>query len=150
MKKLNTVLRFAVPFLLLAVVVTTHISMGLFAKYTARDDIDPEGARVANFEVWDDLSSSTVNLAMLPGEKITVRVKNKGETAVRCSLKVENLTLNLPIANPDPVVLNTGVIGAGDSSEVKLEIQWDALKNDPSYAGLIDLIAVTLTVEQVN
>ena len=149
MKKFNRFLGFAVPILLLTITLTSHLCTGLFAKYLTADQ-ESDGARVASFEVWDDLSPTTVNLSMLPGEKITVRVRNKSETSVCCFLKVENMTLNLPIANPDPIVIPTKVIGAGDSDEVTLELEWNALDNDSSYAGMIDLVSVTLIAEQVD
>lgn len=139
--------------LLCAFLVTSHMMSGLYARYTSAASND-SSARVAKFEFSDNWQAQSQTLLipyqdMYPGKKITVpiEIKNNGEVAIKCIVKVENLTGNLPIETKEvynqPVPMNS-------RNKFNIEIEWQKSENSLDYAGKVDLVRVTVTVEQVD
>ena len=105
---------------------------------------------IAKFSFSDNLSeqSLTQDVVLAPGEteSVPIIIENDGDVALRCTVRVENLTDNLPI---DDSVIYVD-IPIGEERPLTLEIVWPAEKNDASYMGKTDLIRIGVSVEQIG
>ena len=154
MEKLNkakTPVVFYIGCILLCVwLISVYLIGGVYARYSTYASSE-DSARVAIFKFEDDLSdqSQTLPTSFGPGEKITtsVTIKNEGEVTLRCVVKVENLTDNLPIE--DQIIYSSN-IGCNDESTFSWDIEWPKQKNSVDYMGKIDVLRLVVTVEQVD
>lgn len=140
--------------LLCAALITSHFTSGLYARYTTSASVG-DSAVVAAFEIGENLSSTSalIEVSAKPpatdGETSTVQtvqITNSSHTNVTYTVTAENLTGNLPI------LINslTGTLAPNARVENTIAIEWtDALK-DSKYAGMIDLVRLTVSVEQAN
>lgn len=145
--------------LLCAVLITTHMMSGLYARYTTRAT-SSDSARVAKFRVTDTLtvtdskgyevhSFTMFEDSLIPGESTTYTfaVQNDSEVAVRFSVRGEASINNLPLDIPD----NVSVTLAPNAREtVQFVVSWPANENDPAYGDMIELIEIFVTAEQIN
>ena len=143
-----------------------HLTGGLYARYTTTAS-GSDSARVARFDftINADLATQFQNLSlnMAPGENQTVQIKvqNKGEVALRCVVTAVNLTGNLPLQiegatgdlqEGDEVVVSRD-IGIGDDLTFDWKVVWptdDPKNKDVGYMGKMDMIRITVAVEQVD
>lgn len=136
--------------LLCAVLITTHMMSGLYARYTAQAGGGDE-ARVATFSFEDNLSAQAQVLptTFSPGESlpITIKIKNTGEVTLRYVVKIENLTKNLPI---EEQTINSSEVACNGESEFSWNIEWPKSKNSVEYMGKMDVLRIVVTVEQVD
>lgn len=132
-----------------------HLTSGLYARYTSSAS-GSDSARVARFDVTaDELSfSETIPAEIAPGEsnKQTINVKNNSETAIRYTISVENITDNLPLtfsvggdANSQTLELD-----AGKTADCAVTVSWPDTSDALKYMGMVDLITVTMTAEQID
>lgn len=137
--------------LLCAVLLSSYAIGGLYARYASGQSGDDD-ARVAKFSFSDNLDGQSIALpvAMAPGESHTVQiqVQNTGEVALRYVVKVENLTDNLPIQ--DQVITSGVLLSGSDLTEFSWEITWPATENSIDKMGKMDIIRITVTVEQFD
>lgn len=139
--------------LLCAVLFTTHLTGGLYARYLTTSS-GGDAAVVAKFEVGETLSSlpKTFDVAFdaAGDEKQSIQITNTGEVAVSYQIAIEKLTDNLPIAivGADGQEI-AGTLSQNGSETVSFLIQWEGEK-DPAYAGMVDLVRITVTIEQVD
>lgn len=144
--------------LLCAVLITTHMMSGLYARYTTRAT-SSDSARVAKFRVTDTLtvtdskgdvvhSFTMFEDSLIPGESTTYTfaVQNDSEVAVRFSVRGEASINNLPL-EMSPVTIT---LAPNTSETVQLFVSWPASKNDPAYGDMIELIEIFVTAEQIN
>lgn len=86
------------------------------------------------------------SLELEPGSKFEIIITNESEVAVSCKLTVNNVTDNLPIFDK----VNIINIEPLDSEEKKMVIKWDESYNSKDYAGKVDIINVSLVIEQID
>lgn len=139
--------------LLCALLVTSHMMGGLYARYTSGAE-GASSARVAKFAFTESWGMQTQSIPLsgaelIPGGKITVpvTVENNGEVTIRYTVKVENLTGNLPITVGD---LANETIGIGETKNFNIEIEWPSDQSKTDYMGKMDILRVSVTVEQVD
>ena len=143
--------------LLCLTLVSVHLSSGLYARYTM-DVSGSDTARVAKFSF--DLSTAEefreqVTLVLKPGDKQTYEFSfaNNGETTLEYTVELINTTGNLPLVITEA---QNGVLPMGESAgPIVGTVEWptEAEKGNPTspvYAGMVDVIVVRVTVEQVD
>ena len=139
--------------LLCAVLLSAYAIGGLYARYASGQSGDDD-ARVAKFSFSDNLDGQSIALpvTMAPGEskKVTIQVQNTGEVALQYVVKVENLTKNLPIALEDQTITSGVLLSGSDLTEFSWEITWPATENSIDKMGKMDIIRITVTVEQFD
>ena len=140
--------------LLCAALITSHFTSGLYARYTASASVG-DSAVVAAFEIGEDLSSSSAMIEVTAkppaavGETSTVQavqISNSSDATVIYTVTSENLTGNLPIE----IESFTGTLAPDGTVTQEIAIEWTDVLNDPQYAGMVDLIRLTVSVEQAN
>ncbi len=156
MKQLNQktpwVFRLGVT-LLCVMLMTTHLTGNLYARYSTTDS-GSDSARVAKFEVtdtWQDGDTAVQNFAvsLAPGESkyYTVAIQNKGEVAVKYTVKLDNTTNNLPIEDAE---IQLAELNPNANATTVFTISWPKSETDESYVGQMDIFQITVTVEQVD
>ena len=172
MKKSNkkTPIVFYVGILLACLtLVSIHMTSGLYARYTTSAS-GQDSARVARFEVTETLkvikadgtteNTFVVGDVLRPGVSTTYTftVRNNSEVAV--SLTVQNTKYSigdegevsdtrydeLPILVSSEAV----VVPPGVTRNVVFKLTWDPAKTDPSYGYMIDMVELTVIVQQVD
>ena len=137
--------------LLCAVLLSAYAIGGLYARYASGQSGDDD-ARVAKFSFSDNLDAQSIALpvTMAPGEsqKVTIQVQNTGEVALKYVVKVENLTGNLPIKTQ--TIASDVLLSGSDLTEFSWEITWSATENSIEKMGKMDIIRITVTVEQFD
>ena len=161
MKELNrkTPLVFKIGVLLLcAMLVTSYMMSDLYARYTVTA-FASDSARVAKFTFTDadmatKVDSFTIETSVYPGQPVctySAQIENKSEVTIRYLIKLENLTGNLPINNNNITIpYSSGDIAPGDTAPFGFSILWPAEENSPDYAGKMDIVRITVSVEQVD
>ena len=160
------VLRLAAVLLSL-VMLTTGLVSGRYARY-ATSETGSDSARVAKFTVTQSILQRETDLAQTipmpeikPGETviIDVMVEHDTEVAVRNTIDVQSLYSNLPLTIS---VQEKGTETSGSSTftaaygpgtfkkEYEAAITWVRGSNDVDYIGMVDLIIITVTSEQVD
>ncbi|MBR2445481.1 MAG: hypothetical protein IKB28_02300 [Clostridia bacterium] len=176
MKKSNkkTPIVFYVGILLACLtLVSIHMTSGLYARYTTSAS-GQDSARVARFEVTETLqvikadgtteSTFVVGDVLRPGVSTTYTftVKNNSEVAV--SLTVQNTKYTIKNTSTDtsrisdtryeelPILVSgeAVVLQPGETRDVKFYLTWDSAKTDPSYGYMIDMVELTVIVQQVD
>ncbi|MBR5520076.1 MAG: hypothetical protein IKU55_05105 [Clostridia bacterium] len=157
MKQVNmkTPLVFRVAVLLLCLLLISSYMLGgrLYARYITTD-YSSDSARVASFAFSDDLNTKVQTLVldasmMYPGKTLntTAAISNNGEVALRYIVTVENLTGNLPIEYGE---LGAKTLYPGESSNVTIALEWPAEKSSVEYVGKMDVLRISVLVEQVD
>lgn len=130
----------------------SHFSFQYAARYVAGDDAS-DGARVARFDfvLTSDFSSDTQMLAidgMKPGdvEEYVITIQNNSEVALLCSVTPKRITNNLPLVI-NPV---SAPVQIGGRVEVTFKIEWPSTENSPEFMGQVDVIELTISVEQID
>ena len=172
MKKSNkkTPIVFYVGILLACLtLVSIHMTSGLYARYTTSAS-GQDSARVARFEVTETLqviradgtteNTFVVGDVLRPGVSTTYTftVKNNSEVAVSLTVQNTKYTIGdegevsdtrydeLPILVSSEAV----VVPPGVTRDVVFELTWDPEKTDPSYGHMIDMVELTVIVQQVD
>ena len=158
MKELNrkTPLVFKIGVLLLcAMLITSYMMSDLYARYTVTA-FASDSARVAKFTFTDgqmqtQAQSFVIYPSVYPGQTVCIinaTIKNQSEVAIRYVVNFENLTGNLPINSSLPI--SFGDIVPGGEKTINYPIVWPLTDNSPDYAGKMDIIRITVSVEQVD
>ena len=135
--------------LLILVMLSTSIMVGRYARYTS-GATSKDSARVAKFEVTvSDKASQLASILIQPGEDAQKHftVENKSEVAVALRFQVSNKYGNLPLEFQYPL---SGAVAPGETKDVPLLITWPAANNDVQYMGKVDLIEISVQVEQID
>ena len=156
--------------LLFLTLFSTHLCSGLYARYTTTAS-GSDSARVARFEIKDgtvgiweeDVVISELRPSELPVESMTcANIVNKSEVAVAVTLNVENVYDNLPlyfvllqndtvVAGPVDETENlTYNVEPNDDEPVKLGVYWPQNENNLEFCGRVDLLRLTVRVEQID
>ena len=132
--------------LLCAVLITSHLTSGLYARYTTTAS-GGDAAVVASFEVGETLSSLSQSLDVsfdpTSDEPQYIRISNSSEVVVHYTVTVENLTGVLPIS----FEAKEGVLSPNEQVDVAFLIEWNGEK-DPAFSGMVDLVRIRLSIEQ--
>ena len=142
------------------VLFSSYFSAGLAAKYTIQSQAT-DGARVAKFsyELTGEavLLSQSLQMELYPGssQSYEVVLRNTSEVALRCVIKAENTTKNLPIFYDAQLqeyksYVNEISVPVGKTKTLTFTVEWDDLFSDPAYAGKVDEIVLTISVEQID
>ena len=155
MNKQTNHTKYYLPILSLLVIGLTIIALSLivttYSKFVT-SKIDDHKSAVAKFDVSEVLvnggAEQILTVKLKPGEEITeyVSVTNSGDVLVKYTIEVINTTNNLPLTFTG----STNTI-APHTSDVTCEINisWPSSNNDPSYSGKVDVIKISIIVEQV-
>ena len=155
----RTPIVFAVGLVLLCLfVVSLNMTSGLYARYTTSVS-GQASARIANFNptlVIDGQVtelSTIVSVPFTPNEHYVVTIENQSEVAVQYSVSITNKTKNLPIK--DVTAQLSQPIGVGEKQVIPLGIDWNLGQDvgetlDPGFAGMVDLLQVTIHIVQVD
>lgn len=158
-KKSTPALFYISLFLIAAVLWTSHLTSGLYARYATSDSAS-DSARVAKFNVSDQINAAsaqsfTVSVELYPTqeEAYTFIVTNDSEVLVDYVVRIENLTNNLPLSFSiagDVVSEKPIRIAIGEEETFTVKINWPEGENAPALMGQVDLVEITLRVEQVT
>ena len=134
--------------LLLLTMLSIHMTSGLYARYTTTAEAS-DSARVAKFDVSVSDTKQLVPILIQPGEEVQkfFTVENKGEVAVNLNFTVSSAYSNLPL---ECLHLVSAVVAPGATMEVPLLIAWPAAESDDKYIGMVDLLEISVRVEQVD
>lgn len=135
-----------------------HLCGGLYAKYVVSDS-SGDFARVAKFDISKDGAhfSEVFLIEIVPGSvSRKIEVNNKSEVAVAYTVTIENATKNIPfefsVSGSTPTKDKSSVVcylGPNSERVVEIVATWseqDALK----YMGMVDLVKLTISAEQVD
>ena len=161
-KKIKNIIWKLTGVLFSLVLFSTYFSAGLAAKYISRAEGE-DSARVAKFNYTltakENLLSQPLDISLAPSGtyEVNITLENTSEVALRCVITAENLTKNLPIFYDTnekvykPSVSEVGV-PVGGTGTVTFSVTWPEVEglDDPSYAGKVDNILLTISVEQVD
>lgn len=153
------------------VLITTQMMTNIYAKYHT-SKMSNDDARVASFDIEVKVEKDSteitefINYQMAPGESITLNILLDGEKGVlptepgievktKYTVTVQTLN-NLPIE----VTYNTiNVVEDGINGEINplskvelnnIKVSWPSEANSYLYSGLVDLITVTIKIEQID
>jgi hypothetical protein len=121
-----------------------------YAKYVdSQSELSRAG--VAVFDVNDGLEDKSFTLSVSAsdvegGMTSNILVTNSGEVAIRYTVQVENITNNLPLT----FKCETARIGPNEQTNYQISIFYagDEEGLSTTYCGMVDLIRVTVTIEQ--
>lgn len=154
--------------LLSLVMLTTGMISGRYARYVT-SATGSDGARVAKFTVTQqsikygetDLTAVTIPMPeILPGgsETVDVLVTYDTEVAVRNIISVTNKYGNLPLTLSVGEKGGTASVGTFEgvypsgayTKEYAVTVTWPADSNSQNYIGMVDLLEITVTTEQID
>ena len=165
--ELHTIVLRLAAVLLSLVLITTGMVSGRYARYVTSAS-SSDSARVAKFTVTQSILQGETDLAQTipmpeikPGETviIDVVVEHDTEVAVRNTVDVQSLYSNLPLTIS---VQEKETLSSQSSNfsaeyrpgtftkEYEAAITWVRGSNDVDYIGMVDLITITVTSEQVD
>ena len=165
--ELHTIVLRLAAVLLSLVLITTGMVSGRYARYVTSAS-GSDSARVAKFTVTQSILQGETDLAQTipmpeikPGETviIDVVVEHDTEVAVRNTVDVQSLYSNLPLTIS---VQEKETLSSQSSNfsaeyrpgtftkEYEAAITWVRGSNDVDYIGMVDLITITVTSEQVD
>lgn len=148
----------AAAVLLCLTLISIAMMSGFYAKYISTGEGSDE-ARVAKFEVTQTATcfSEDMEIKASPGEvsQREIKVENKSEVAIRYIIRIENVTGNIPLeftvdgaeATADGAFV--GAMEPNSNETYTMKINWNKT-NAQLYIGMVDLVRVTLTAEQID
>lgn len=167
--KLNSIIPRLAAILLMLVLVTTSIVSGRYARYTASATAN-DSARVAKFSVTQTanfIGDGTQTKTLLYGQDNMISVTNDSEVAVRYSIEITTVYGNMPLRfsvsqgeGENEVVTELTEVEEGkylfsadmapnSTAEYNLIAQL-AANTDDAFAGMVDLIQITLKATQID
>lgn len=153
--------------LLMLVLVTTSMVTGRYARYTTSSS-GSDSARVAAFKISQsvvqgetDMTATVPMPEIKPGETVnyTVVVNMDTEVAVRNTITVSSLYGNLPLQFKIGESGTDGTQGGTYSQDCQpgeyqktyeASVTWPAIENSVNYIGMVDLLTITVTSEQID
>lgn len=167
LRKFNAILMRVVAVLLVLVMVSTSVVSGRYARYTTTVT-GSDSARVARFKVTENTTLlNTVSLYAIPGTTTVcpLEVENDSEVAIRYTVDVQhpNTMKNFNLSYTIREVYKTDSVTYAEEKALPFEIEiapnttvilqllakWEG-DVDPSFAGRVDAVSVTLKAVQVD
>ncbi len=166
----------AAAVLLCATLFSTHLVGGLYAKYTTTAT-STNDARVAKFSITQSFLkdgselSDIIKAEIKPGstQSVHLKIENNSEVAVEYTIKLTNVTGNLPTLKmklspvgdtPEAALLSEGngdveysaiqKAPGNHTDEYTLDIVWEPTSNDLDYIGMVDYITISVTAAQID
>ena len=152
--ELHTIVLRLAAVLLSLVLITTGMVSGRYARYVTSAS-GSDSARVAKFTVTQSILQGETDLAQTipmpeikPGDTVVINIvlEYDTEVAVRSTVDVQSLYSNLPLTIS---VQEKGTLSS-HTKEYEAAITWVQGSNDVDYIGMVDLITITVTSEQVD
>ena len=135
-----------------------YLCGGLYARYTTSDSGE-DAARVARFDVSEDGAYFSKNLLIetAPGKvEREIVVTNNSEVAVAYTVTIKNTTKNTPYSfsvNGSEPMLNecsvTCYLKPNSTEGISIVAEW-AEEGALKYMGMVDLITLTISAQQVD
>ena len=135
-----------------------YLCGGLYARYTTSDSGE-DAARVARFDVSEDGAYFSKNLLIetAPGSvEREIVVTNNSEVAVAYTVTIKNTTQNIPysfsVDGSEPTANECRVtcyLEPNSEKKVKIVAEW-AEEGSLKYMGMVDLITLTISAQQVD
>ncbi len=169
--KLN-LLMYVVAVLFCATLFSMHFVGGLYARYTAKIS-GSDSARIAAFRITGEgtiFSTLEANVSPNTTQSVTLQITNNSEVAVEYTVKVTNMTGNIPplrfqLTSEDGTAAGTTEYANGVSTnkvrrtpgthtdKYHLSIVWEPSENpddDLALIGMVDVITISVTATQVD
>lgn len=168
------ILMCTVAVLLCATLFSMHLAGGLYARYTTSIS-SSDSARVAAFNIQQEgtiFKNFEAKVAPRTTQSVDLTITNKSEVAMEYTLKVTNVTGNLPSLkftlkpadkNTPSAMLNSHENGVSISSarqipgdhtdKYTLNVDWEQSENeedDLALIGMVDYITVSVTATQID
>jgi len=135
-----------------------HFRGGLYARYTTSDSGEDAG-RVARFDVSEDGAYFSKNLLIetAPGKvEREIVVTNNSEVAVAYTVTIKNTTKNIPysfsVDDSEPMLNECSVtcyLKPNSTERISIVAEW-AEEGALKYMGMVDLITLTISAQQVD
>ena len=135
-----------------------YLCGGLYARYTTSDSGE-DAARVARFDVSEDGAYFSENLLIetVPGSvEREIVVTNNSEVAVAYTVTIKNTTKNIPysfsIDGSEPMPNECTVtcyLKPNSTESISIVAEW-AEEGALKYMGMVDLITLTISAQQVD
>ena len=155
-KKTPLVFRVGV-ILLFVMLFSVHLMSGLYARYATTVEGSDE-AKVARFSVTPTLqvtkadgtviNSFVVGDSMSPGEKTryVYTVTNNSEVVVRFTVSGSKLMGDLPLVMDTKSI----TLQPNTSAPITFDVVWPEAQNEISLGGMISMIEISVSAEQVD
>lgn len=165
--KIHVIVLRAAAALLILVLITSSIISGRYARYVTTTSGSAE-ARVAKFVVTQSILHEGINQTqtvsmptIVPGGKvqIDIEVLHDTETSVRDIVNIESLYGNLPLTfsvqeaetvKSDSATFEAVYLPGNFTKKYEALITWKPGSNDVDYIGMVDMLVITVTSEQVD
>ena len=131
---------------------------GLYARYTTSDSGE-DAARVARFDVSEDGAyfSKNILIETAPGRvEREIVVTNNSEVAVAYTVTIKNTTKNIPysfsVDDSEPMLNECSVtcyLKPNSTERISIVAEW-AEEGALKYMGMVDLITLTISAQQVD
>ena len=135
-----------------------YLCGGLYARYTTSDSGE-DAARVARFDVSEDGAYFSENLLIetAPGSvEREIVVTNNSEVAVAYTVTIKNTTKNIPysfsVDGSEPMPNECTVtcyLKPNSTENISIVAEW-AEEGALKYMGMVDLITLTISAQQVD
>ena len=135
-----------------------YLCGGLYARYTTSDSGE-DAARVARFDVSEDGAYFSKNLLIetAPGRvEREIVVTNNSEVAVAYTVTIKNTTKNIPysfsVDDSEPMLNECSVtcyLKPNSTERISIVTEW-AEEGALKYMGMVDLITLTISAQQVD
>jgi len=135
-----------------------YLCGGLYARYTTSDSGE-DAARVARFDVSEDGAYFSKNLLIetVPGSvEREIVVTNNSEVAVAYTVTIKNTTKNIPysfsVDDSEPMLNECSVtcyLKPNSTERISIVAEW-AEEGALKYMGMVDLITLTISAQQVD
>ena len=135
-----------------------YLCGGLYARYTTSDSGE-DAARVARFDVSEDGAYFSKNLLIetAPGRvEREIVVTNNSEVAVAYTVTIKNTTKNIPysfsVDGSEPMSNECSVtcyLKPNSTEGISIVAEW-ADEGALKYMGMVDLITLTISAQQVD
>ena len=135
-----------------------YLCGGLYARYTTSDSGE-DAARVARFDVSEDGAYFSENLLIetAPGRvEREIVVTNNSEVAVAYTVTIKNTTKNIPysfsVNGSEPMPNECTVtcyLKPNSTKNISIVAVW-AEEGALKYMGMVDLITLTISAQQVD
>ena len=135
-----------------------YLCGGLYARYTTSDSGEDAG-RVARFDVSEDGAYFSKNLLIetAPGRvEREIVVTNNSEVAVAYTVTIKNTTKNVPysfsVDDSEPMLNECSVtcyLKPNSTERISIVAEW-AEEGTLKYMGMVDLITLTISAQQVD
>lgn len=156
--------------LICAVLITTNMVAGLFAKYTYSSS-SGDYARVARFDVISEgIFTEPIQVSLAPSSEgqfvAEININSECEVAVECSVAINNQYQNIPLqfelrqkvgstyVDNDGATSFTFAPGSDDATTYGLFLYVPVDESTPDsnlqYRGMVDYLTITVTATQID